>query len=147
MQFTIPFAALALASVAIAAPASEKRDIITSGNSPGSIYRYGDPAECRAIFEQYGACGLSTYFPDAPNLPLVAMPNNIWDNYGASQHNQLCAKVMTMTHNGVTQKVVIADVNEGNQHSIDMCLDDWEGFGGHDGDGTLIQNIDWYIEN
>lgn len=150
MQCTLPIAALVLAFTASAAPTKPvARDIIASGSDTnGSIFMFGDPAASRAIEWQYGACGLSTYFADQvdPNMPLIAMPATVFDNYGASQSNTLCAKVITMTHNGVTRQAVVSDRNLSDSHSIDMGLDLWEAFGGHDNDGTIIPGFTWSIE-
>lgn len=146
MQFSLSIATLVLAITASAAPNSKRQNIIASGdNMQGSIFEFGDPAPARQAFYTAGACGLSTYFPNAvdPSMPLVAMPAAVFDQYGAAQHNQLCAKIITMSHNGVTRQAAIADRNSFD--SIDMTLDLWEAFGGHDGDGTIIQGFSWSI--
>ncbi|KAK5989439.1 hypothetical protein PT974_10958 [Cladobotryum mycophilum] len=149
MQLTLPITALALAFTASAAPTEvEARAANVNGSgTPGSIFHFGSASDCRKIFWQYGACGLSTYFANKvdPKMPLVAMPSRIFDKYGASQHNTLCGKVITMTHNGVTRKAVVADENTSSEQSIDMCLDMWQAFGGHDNDGTLIKPFTWSI--
>ena len=133
MKFSIIFAGCASAAV-------------TGSNTPGSIFMFGSAANCRATFNQHGACGISTYFPHVDvKLPLVAMPSGVFDKYGAAQHNTLCGKTITMTHNGVTRKAVVADENTSAEQSIDMCLDLWTAFGGHDNDGTIIKPFSWSI--
>lgn len=116
--------------------------------SNGSIFKFGSASQCRESFWTSGACGLSTYFGDKvdSNMPLVAMPSTIFDQHGQAQNNKLCGKVITMTHNGVTRKAVVADENEGNEQTIDMCLDDWQAFGGRDNDGTHVKGIQWSIK-
>lgn len=150
MQFKLSITALVLAVTASAAPTTHvPKDVIASGTDQnGSIFMFGDPAAARATFWQYGACGLSTYFADQvdPNMPLVAMPATVFDNYGSAQSNTLCAKVITMTNNGVTRQAVVADRNLSVDNSIDMTLDMWQAFGGVDGDGTLIPGFTWSIE-
>lgn len=133
---------------ASAAPSSENtaRAVVSGNNQNGSIYRFGSPTECRQIFRQYGACGISTYFKNVdPNASLVAMPAEVFDRYGAAQNNKLCGKTITMTRNGVTRKAVVADRNLSNDHSIDMCLDMWQAFGGRDNDGTVIHGFKWTV--
>ncbi|KAL7800248.1 hypothetical protein V8C37DRAFT_364627 [Trichoderma ceciliae] len=150
MQFSLPIATVLLALTASAAPSSERRAVIASGSGTnGSIFMFGDPAAARQLFFTFGACGLSTFFANQvnPSMPLVAMPANIFDQFGSAQHNTLCAKVITMTHNGVTRQAVVADRNLSNDFSIDMTLDLWQAFGGHDGDGTLIRGFSWSISS
>lgn len=149
MQILSIIAALSLVASASATANSDntsKRETV-SGTSNGSIFMFGSASNCRKTFWQYGACGLSTYFKDKvdPKMPLVAMPSHFFDKYGQAQNNRLCGKVITMTHNGVTKKAVVADENTSNEQTIDMCLDSWQAFGGHDNDGTLIKNIKWSI--
>ena len=137
MQLTIPLITLGLALTASAN---------VNGMNPISIFQYGDPAACRQLFYQYGACGLSTYQPNTdPNMPLVAIPGLVFDQYGASQNNQLCGKVITMTHDGITQQALVADQNVGGDNSVDVCLNTWEAFGGHDGDGSIIRDMHWEV--
>ncbi|KAM0261485.1 hypothetical protein ACHAQJ_002166 [Trichoderma viride] len=146
MQFSLSIATFVLAFTASAAPSSKRQSVITSGTGmTGTIFEFGDPAPARELLYTVGACGLSTYFPNAvdPSIPLVAFPAFLFDNYGAAQHNELCAKIITMSLNGVTQQAAIADRNA--SPSIDMTLDVWEAFGGHDGDGTAIQGFSWSI--
>ncbi|CEJ81208.1 hypothetical protein VHEMI01350 [[Torrubiella] hemipterigena] len=115
-------------------------------NANGSIYRFGDANECHRILREYGACGISTYFQNVdPNSSFVAMPSGIFDKYGSAQHNTLCGKKITIKHNGVTRTGVVADRNLSNDNSIDMCLDLWTAFGGHDNDGTVIHNMSFDI--
>ncbi|EHK51004.1 uncharacterized protein TrAtP1_009952 [Trichoderma atroviride] len=151
MKFSISAISLALAVTASAVPIEEEqhaeRSTIT-GSGPGSIFQFGSASNCRTIFWNSGACGLSTFFPNqvSASMPLVALPSRIFEAHGSSdQDNPLCAKVITMTHNGVTRQAVISDENTSDEQSIDMCLDLWQAFGGHDGDGTLIENISWSI--
>lgn len=149
MQFTLPVAALVLAFTASAAPTHVKKDTIASGtDTNGSIFMFGDASASRQIEFTSGACGLSTYFADQvdPNMPLIAMPADVFDQFGSSQSNTLCAKVITMTLNGVTRQAVVSDRNLSDSHSIDMGLDLWEAFGGHDNDGTIIPGFTWSIE-
>lgn len=151
MQFTATLAAAILATVASAAPSTRlaARETIASGTDQnGSIFQFGDAAAARSTLYTAGACGLSTYFADQvdPAMPLVAMPSGVFDQYGASQNNQLCAKVITMTNNGVTQQAVVADRNLSADNSIDMTSDLWVAFGGVDGDGTLIPGFSWTID-
>ncbi|KAL7795591.1 hypothetical protein V8C43DRAFT_279461 [Trichoderma afarasin] len=144
MQFSLAIAASVLAATASAAPAT-----VSGTNTNGSIFMFGDPAPARNLLNQFGACGLTTYFvgqvPD--DMPLVAMPANIFDQYGSAQHNTLCAKIITLTRNGVTRQAAIADRNLSNTNSIDMTLDLWEAFGGHDNDGSIIPGFSWSIAN
>ncbi|KAH8590951.1 hypothetical protein B0O99DRAFT_598489 [Bisporella sp. PMI_857] len=124
------------------------RAVILSGTNAGSIYMFGDPAAARQLFNQYGSCGISTYFPTAvpASIPLVAMPYSIMQSYGFAQHNTLCAKIITMTVNGVTRKAAIADTNVSDTHSIDMTSDLWVAFGQPANDGSIIRSVTWSIE-
>ncbi|KAJ6788958.1 hypothetical protein PWT90_04195 [Aphanocladium album] len=116
------------------------------GSANGSIYAYGDANACHNTLRQYGACGISTYFQNVdPNASFVAMPSGIFDQYGASQHNSLCGKTITITHNGVTRTGVVADRNVSQDNSIDMCLDLWTAFGGRDGDGSIFHDMSFSI--
>ncbi|KAL6826468.1 hypothetical protein V8C40DRAFT_244307 [Trichoderma camerunense] len=144
MQFSLAIAASVLAATASAAPAT-----VSGTNTNGSIFMFGDPAPARNLLNQFGACGLTTYFPGQvpDDMPLVAMPANIFDQYGSAQHNTLCAKIITLTRNGVTRQAAIADRNLSNTNSIDMTLDLWEAFGGHDNDGSIIPGFSWVINN
>lgn len=150
MQYsTLITAALGLASTAAAAPAApvvEKRAI--TGTNPGSLYSFASAAEARRIFYTVGSCGLSTYFqgvvPDS--MPLVAMPEAVFDRYGSAQHNTLCGKIITMTNSrGVTLKAAVADRNAGSQGSIDMTIDLWTGFGQPSNDASEIKSLTWSI--
>lgn len=146
MQFSLSIATFVLAMTASAAPSVKRQNIIASGNNmQGTIFMFGDPAPARQILYDSGSCGLSTYFPNAvdPSMPLIAISSQIFDQFGASQHNQLCAKIITISLNGVTRQAAVADRNAFN--SIDMTLDLWEAFGGHDGDGSLIPGFSWSI--
>ncbi|KAL7818396.1 hypothetical protein V8C26DRAFT_428304 [Trichoderma gracile] len=147
MQFSLAIAASVLALTASAAPTVQTRDIASGTDQNGSIFMFGDPAGPRQLLFQSGACGLSTYFANQvdPSMPLVAMPAGVFDQFGAAQNNALCAKVITMTNNGVTRQAVVADRNLSVDNSIDMTLDLWEAFGGHDNDGTLIRGFSWSI--
>lgn len=150
MHVSFPITALTLAFGALAAPNSaevNKRSIASGSNTNGSIFQFGSASSCYQIFWKSGACGLSTYFNGKVDrsLPLVAVPSHVFDKYGQAQDNKLCGKVITMTHNGVTKKAVVADENTSNEQSIDMCLDLWKAFGGHDNDGTLIKGFKWSI--
>jgi hypothetical protein len=140
---------LGLTLAASASPAGGlNRRAVTGTNTNGSIFRFGSATDCRSIFRAYGACGISTYFNWVDgSIPLVAMPAEVFDMYGAAQHNTLCAKVITLTRNGVTQKAIVADRNLSVDHSIDMCLDTWQAFGGHDNDGSLIKGFSWSIDD
>ncbi|OPB45458.1 hypothetical protein A0O28_0076680 [Trichoderma guizhouense] len=144
MQFSLAIAASVLAATASAAPAT-----VSGTNTNGSIFMFGDPAPARNLLNQFGACGLTTYFPGQvpDDMPLVAMPANIFDQYGSAQHNTLCAKIITLSRNGVTRQAAIADRNLSNTFSIDMTLDLWEAFGGHDNDGSIIPGFSWSIAN
>lgn len=57
-----------------------------------SVYTYDSSESCNKIFNEFGACGLSVYYPFIMknNLPRLALPKNIFDKYGKSQHNKLC---------------------------------------------------------
>ncbi|KAL7929534.1 hypothetical protein V8C35DRAFT_315489 [Trichoderma chlorosporum] len=153
MKFSLSIASLALALTASAAPVednTERSTAVSGSNTPGSIFMFGSASNCRNIFWQFGACGLSTFFANqvSSGMSLVALPSGIFDQFGSEdQTNSLCAKVITMTHNGVTRQAVIADTNTSDEQSIDMCLDLWEAFGGHDNDGTLITPFTWSIAN
>lgn len=117
-----------------------------SDNANGSIYRFGDANECHRILREYGACGISTYFQNVdPNASFVAMPSGVFDQFGSAQHNTLCGKTITISHNGVTRTGIVADRNLSNDNSIDMCLDLWTAFGGHDNDGTVIHNMSFSV--
>lgn len=119
---------------------------IHQDNANGSIYRFGDANECHRILREYGACGISTYFQNVdPNSSFVAMPAGFFDQYGSAQHNTLCGKKITITKNGVSRTGVVADRNLSNDNSIDMCLDLWTAFGGHDNDGTVIHGMSFDI--
>ncbi|RFU81471.1 hypothetical protein TARUN_736 [Trichoderma arundinaceum] len=153
MKFSLSAVSFALALTVSAAPVEEEQHteraakVVSGSGTPGSIFQFGSASNCRSIFWQFGACGISTFFPNVPsNLPLVALPSGIFDAHGPSdQENSLCAKVITLTHNGVTRQAVVADENTSSEQSIDMCLDLWQAFGGHDGDGTLIKPFTWSI--
>ncbi|KAJ6781218.1 hypothetical protein PWT90_10416 [Aphanocladium album] len=117
-----------------------------TGQANGSIFAFGDANSCHNILRQHGACGISTYFQNVdPNSSFVAMPSGIFDRYGFAQHNSLCGKTITITHNGVTRTGVVADRNLSNDNSIDMCLDLWTAFGGRDGDGSIFHDISFSI--
>lgn len=141
MQFSLAIAASVLASTASA--------VITGTNQNGSIFMFGNPAPARSLLYNYGACGLSTYFPGKvpASMPLVAMPAGVFDKYGSAQHNTLCGKIITISRNGVTRQAAIADRNLSADNSIDMTLDLWQAFGGHDNDGSLIRGFSWSIAN
>lgn len=148
MQFPI-FAAIMAVAVS-AAPSGDveaRASPVTGSNTPGSIFQFGSDANCNAIFRKSGACGISTYFKNTPkDAALIALPSHYFDAHGASdQTNKLCGKTITMTHNGVTRKAIVADENTSNEQSIDMCLSMWQAFGGHDNDGTLIKPFSWSI--
>lgn len=155
MQFKSAIAAIILATTVSAAPAAVPVDASAvvarapqkSGtNMVGSIFQFGSDPRCRDLFWKHGACGLSTYhkYVDS-NMPLVAVPGHIFNQWGASQNNKLCGKVITMKYKGVTQKAVVADQNVGGDFSIDMCLNMWKAFGGRDNDGSIIKPITWSI--
>lgn len=147
MHFSATLVAAVLAATTSAAPSEmQKREQVTGNNQNGSIFQFGDAKKCNNTFRQSGACGISTYFKNVdPNSSFVAMPAEVFDKYGSAQHNRLCGKTITMTHNGVTRTAIVADRNLSNDHSIDMCLDLWQAFGGHDNDGTVIHNFSWKI--
>ncbi|KAL6875997.1 hypothetical protein HDV57DRAFT_519343 [Trichoderma longibrachiatum] len=156
MKLSLTLSTLALALTASASPISETKSAenkaaaaaaISGSGTPGSIFMFGSAANCRQVFYDFGACGLSTFFADEvpASMPLVAIPSGIFDQFGEAQDNSLCAKVITMTHNGVTRQAIVADENTSSEQSIDMCLDLWQAFGGHDGDGSLITNFSWSI--
>ncbi|KAK5991661.1 hypothetical protein PT974_07694 [Cladobotryum mycophilum] len=147
MKFSTSFFTAILAATAAAAPTTEEKRATANGsNQNGSIFRFGSAADCNKIFRQSGACGISTYFKNVnPQATFVAMPAEVFDKYGAAQHNKLCGKQITMTRNGVTRTAIVADRNLSQDHSIDMCLDNWTAFGGKDNDGTLRRGIQWSI--
>ncbi|KAL7787050.1 hypothetical protein V8C37DRAFT_274398 [Trichoderma ceciliae] len=153
MKLSFSVISIALALTASAAPVEEEKHTeraapVSGSGTPGSIFQFGSASNCRSIFWQYGACGLSTFFADKvpASMPLVALPSGIFDKHGPSdQGNSLCAKVINLTHNGVTRQAVVADENTSSEQSIDMCLDLWQAFGGHDNDGTLIKPFTWSI--
>jgi len=121
----------------------------TEGANTGTIFRFGDPAAARKIFWESGSCGLSTYFADKVdgNIPLVAFPESVMKQHGASQNNKLCGKVATLKSKGKTMKVVVADTNVSPEHSIDMTSDVWTFFGQKDGDGSHKDfQIQWSID-
>ncbi|KAH8811002.1 hypothetical protein F5884DRAFT_854365 [Xylogone sp. PMI_703] len=146
MKFTqISLLAITFGVTVLAAPV--ERQVILSGTNAGSIYMFGDPAAARALFWQYGSCGLSTFFANQvdPDMPLVAMPDTVMQGHGSAQHNTLCAKIVTMTVNGVTRQAVVADTNVSDTHSIDMTSDLWTAFGQKDFDGSIIKAVQWSI--
>lgn len=148
MHLTGFVAALMLSLSASAAPTENAKAAVSGSNTNGSIFRFGSASQCHEILRTAGACGISTYFKGVNSKSsFVAMPAEIFDKHGQSQHNTLCGKTITLTHNGVTKKGVVADRNLSNDHSIDMCLDLWQAFGGHDNDGTLIKGITWSIQD
>jgi hypothetical protein len=149
MRFRLALVALALGCSSSVADITPSKNTIASGtDTQGSIFQFGDPVAARELFWQYGACGLSTYFADQvdPGMSLIAMPAIVFDTYGSAQNNALCAKIITMTRAGISRQAVIADRNLSESDSIDMTLDMWESFGGHDNDGTIITGFAWFIE-
>ncbi|ATY65413.1 hypothetical protein A9K55_002148 [Cordyceps militaris] len=113
-------------------------------NQAISIYSF--ESSCNSALRTGGACGLSTYFPNVDeNASFFAMPWEVFDQYGRSQHNVLCGKQIQITHNGVVEKAIVADRNGGGDNSIDTCPDLWQAFGGHDGNGTLIRVASWVM--
>ncbi|KAL7893132.1 hypothetical protein HDV63DRAFT_368760 [Trichoderma sp. SZMC 28014] len=147
MHLTSFVAALVLSLGVSAAPTEEMAKRASGSNTNGSIYRYGSATDCHNLLREYGACGISTFFNNiSPNKSFVAMPSEIFDQYGQFQNNKLCGKTITIKHNGVTKTAIVADRNVSNDHSIDMCLDLWQAFGGHDGDGTLIKGLSWTVQ-
>lgn len=149
MQFTVASIVAALAATAAAAPsANEERAAQVSKNNQNiSIYRFGDATQCHHILRDSGACGISTYFKNVnQEASFVAMPSDVFDQYGSAQHNKLCGKTIKITKNGVTKTAIVADRNLSNDHSIDVCLDIWKAFGGKDNDGTLIRGASWTID-
>lgn len=152
MKFSLSVISITLDLTASAAPVEEEQHVerpaaVSGSGTNGSIFMFGSASNCRSIFWQYGACGLSTFFANKvpASMPLVALPSGIFDKYGDAQDNSLCARVITLTHNGVTRQAVVADENTSSEQSIDMCLDLWQAFGGHDNDGTLIKSFTWSI--
>jgi hypothetical protein len=149
MHLTSLVAALMLSLSVSAAPTEEiAKRTVSGSNQNGSIYAFGSASSCHNTLRTFGACGISTFFPNIdPNLSYVAIPSGLFDKYGQSQHNTLCGKKITMKHNGVTKTAIVADRNVSVDNSIDMCLDLWQAFGGHDGDGTLIRGFSFSIDN
>lgn len=146
MQFSIIPIISALALGASATPTPLDPRATVSGNNAISIFQFGSDSKCRALFWQYGACGLSTYFKNTdPNMPLVAIPGAVFSKYGAAQNNKLCGKTITITRNGVTKKAIVADQNVGGDNSVDVCLGIWQAFGGHDNDGSILKGASWSI--
>ena len=122
-------------------------DSINRGLANGSIYRFGDASQCNNLFRKYGACGISTYYQQLDtDSSLVAMPAGIFDLHCTAQNNALCGKMIMISHNGVTRKAVVADRNLSADDSIDMCLNLWTAFGGHDNDGTVIHGMSFNIQ-
>lgn len=148
MQYSTQFAGvLSLALSVLAAPVQNRQTL--SGTNAGSIFQFGDPAAARQLFYTVGSCGLSTYFVGVvpASMPLVAMPGVIMQNYGASQHNTLCGKIITMTSpKGVTRQAAIADTNISDTNSIDMTSDLWVAFGQPANDGSIIPALNWSID-
>ncbi|KAK7440848.1 hypothetical protein Landi51_10372 [Colletotrichum acutatum] len=101
-------------------------EAVSGSHTKGSIFMFGDATACRNVFWNRDASG-------------------IFEPHGQAQKNRLCGKVITLTHKGVTRKAVVADQNTSSEQSIDMCLDTWQAFGGHDNDGTLRKGIEWSI--
>jgi hypothetical protein len=144
--------ALAL-RVASASPLSGNRLIsrgAVTGTNTGSIYSLGPEAEARQILWVSGSCGLSTYFPTvAADAKLVAMPDIVMLQHGASQHNELCGKEVVLKQAGVDKNVtvVVADTNFSKEHSIDMTMASWEAFGRNPQDADNKDfSLDWSIE-
>ncbi|EHK46097.1 uncharacterized protein TrAtP1_013207 [Trichoderma atroviride] len=148
MHLTSFVTALMLSLSVSAAPTElTKGEIVTRSGTNGSIYSFESASNCHGILRKYGSCGISTYHPEiGEQNSFVAMPYNEFDKYGQAQNNKLCGKTIVMKHNGVTKTATVADRNVSDDHSIDMCLDLWEAFGGHNGDGTVIRNFSWSIQ-
>jgi len=146
MQLTTFLPAILMVAASVSAAPLSRRDTLT-GTNAGSIFEFGDASVARATFYEYGSCGLSTYFVGvvADDMPLVAMPSVIMENYGASQHNTLCGKIITMTVGSVTRQAAIADTNVSNTNSIDMTSDLWVAFGQPADDGSIIAAVEWSI--
>lgn len=151
MQFSVAALVAALAFTASAAPAKEERAAqlskrLSKSNQNISIFAFGDATRCHHTLRDSGACGISTFFKNVnQEASFVAMPADVFDQHGSAQHNTLCGKTIKITHNGVTKTAIVADRNLSNDHSIDTCLDIWQAFGGHDGDGTIIRGASWTI--
>lgn len=151
MKFTaVAVSAVALASSVTASP-MQKRDIPSSFYSDmaitGSIFAFGDDAACNQVLYTAGYCGLSTYytsqFPSSDGFEFVALSATDMDQFGTSTNNELCGKTIDITGpNGVTKQAIIADRATGD--IVDMCLTNWEAFGGVDNDGTNIQ-VQWKV--
>lgn len=146
MQLTTFLPLVLSLAVSVSAAPVAVRSAMT-GTNAGSIYAFGSASAARETFYTVGSCGLSTYFagvvPD--HMPLVAMPASVMQNYGASQHNTLCGKVITMKVGGVTRKAAIADTNVSDTHSIDMTSNLWVAFGQPANDGSIIPSVSWSI--
>ncbi|OAA65127.1 hypothetical protein LEL_10574 [Akanthomyces lecanii RCEF 1005] len=111
-----------------------------------SIYSFDEAMECHHILRDYGACGISMYFKGVDQeASFVAMPAKIFDEHGSAQNNELCGQTIRITHQGVSRTAIVADRNLSPDNSIDTCLDIWQAFGGHKGDGTLIRGASWVI--
>jgi hypothetical protein len=149
----LPILALVLALGASATPTPSSENLVVargaaSGTNTGTIYAFGDDAAARNTLYTVGSCGLSTYFASQVKTTdhLVAMPQSIMTQYGASQHNTLCAKKVTMTSNGKTEYALVADTNVSPENSIDMTSALWIAFGMKDGDGSHAGfEIQWSV--
>jgi hypothetical protein len=150
----IPLLALALALGASATPTPSLENLVVardaaSGTNAGTIFAFGDDEAARKTLYTGGSCGLSTYFADQvkPTDHLVAMPQIVMAKYGASQHNKLCGKRVTMTSKGKTQMALVADTNVSPENSIDMTSAVWTAFGMKDGDGSHVGfEIQWSVD-
>ncbi|KAJ6790246.1 hypothetical protein PWT90_07260 [Aphanocladium album] len=139
---------VSLAAVASAAPVAEERAAQVSRNNQNiSIFAFGSATNCHHVLRDSGACGISTFFRNVnQGASFVAMPADVFDQFGSAQHNRLCGRTIRITRGGVTRTAIVADRNLSNDHSIDTCLDIWQAFGGRDGDGSLIRGASWTID-
>ncbi|KAL7919450.1 hypothetical protein ACQKWADRAFT_301453 [Trichoderma austrokoningii] len=141
------FAAALMLSLSVSAAPEIKNQTIHGSNTNGSIYANGSPSSCHNILRTAGACGISAFRPDIdPNASFITILYDIFDQYGESQNNKLCGETIVMKHNGVTKKAIVADRNKSDSHSIDMCLDLWQAFGGHDNQDSIIKGFSWSIQ-
>ena len=79
---------------------------------------------------------------------MVAFPESVMKQHGASQNNKLCGKIATLKVKGKQpKKVMVADTNVSEEHSIDMTSDVWVYLGQKDNDGSHKDlKIKWSIE-
>lgn len=77
-----------------------------------SVYTYDLPSSCNKIYNEFGACGLSTYYPEimSSSLPRLAVPMDIFDKYGKSQYNTLCGSEYNLSYSSYSFRLSFHDL-------------------------------------